>query len=73
MDPWDIHWTEDDPWRYYYNESRLNESVSIARTWKATLQTTTTLEAKTTTVEGINQVKDKGKRKIVENLVGEKS
>lgn len=34
-----FHWLEEDPLRYCYNSSKLNESVSIERTWKAYLQT----------------------------------
>lgn len=32
------HWPEEDPWWYFYNSSRLNESVNIEVEWKTTLQ-----------------------------------
>lgn len=31
------HWVEEDPWRYCYNYSKLNELVNIATKWKASL------------------------------------
>jgi len=34
-----FHWPDDDPWRYCYNASRLNEPVSLARTSQASPQT----------------------------------
>jgi len=27
------HWPKEDPWRYYYHFSKLNELVSIAIGW----------------------------------------
>ena len=35
------HWPEEDPWRSFYNSSRLNELVSITVEWKEELQETT--------------------------------
>lgn len=35
------HWEEEDPWRYCYNHSNLNEPVSISIEWNTTLQATT--------------------------------
>lgn len=32
------HWPEEDPWRYFYNSSRLNELVNMDVEWKETLQ-----------------------------------
>jgi len=42
--PWiqrTCHWVEEDPWRYCYNYSKLNEPVNIATTWKFALQEAT--------------------------------
>jgi len=38
--PWihgPCHWPEEDPWRYCYNSSRLNQSINMAIEWKASL------------------------------------
>lgn len=74
--PWinnTFHWTEEDPWRYCYNASRLNEMVSIARIFNAHPQTLIALEETTIAVEGNNPMKDKEKRKIFDDPKGEKS
>lgn len=68
-----FHWLKDDHRRYCKNASRLNDLVSLARNWKVSLQTSTTLEATTIIAEGNNPVQDKGKRKITLNPEGEKS
>lgn len=39
--PWihgTFHWHKKGPWRYYYNDSKPNEPVSIATTLKIALQ-----------------------------------
>lgn len=59
-----FHWPKGDPWRHFYNASRLHEMVSLTGTSKATPQTTTTPEA--LAAEGSNLVQDKGKRNIVD-------
>ena len=32
------HWLVEDPWRYFYNPSRLNQLVIMDAEWEATLQ-----------------------------------
>jgi len=68
----EFHWLKEDPWRYFYNASKLSELVSIEKTLKAYPQTTTTPKAIAIVAEGRNPVQDKGKRKIVEDPEGEK-
>jgi len=49
--PWihgTCHWEEEDPWRYYYNESKLNEPVGIAKAWKVALRAATHQKGTTT-------------------------
>lgn len=68
--PWinrEFHWIEEDPWRYYYNASKLIEMVSIPRNWKAPPWKTSTPKVKTLVLEGINLVQQKGKRNIVDD------
>jgi len=33
LDPWACHWAKEDPWRYCYNSSRLNEPFGLAVEW----------------------------------------
>lgn len=68
-----FHWANEDPWRYCYNHSKLNEPVNIATKWKASLQAITSHEA--TTIETISNklMQDKGKRKIFENPKADQS
>lgn len=68
-----FHWPKDDPWRYCYNVSRLNDLISLVRTQKNSLQITTTQEATTRVAVGSYPMQDKGKKKIYENLEEEKS
>ena len=60
------HWPKEDPWRYYYNSSRLNELVNMAIEWKGALQATNPKEATTTITVRRKLVQDKGKRNIAE-------
>ncbi len=43
------HCREEDPWRYCYNSSRLNEPLNIVVEWKETLQAPPPQEVKKTT------------------------
>ena len=68
------HWVEEDPWRYFYNSSRLSELVSMVEEWKATLQAVAPYEATTImTVVSNKPMQYKGKRKIVKSAEAEKS
>lgn len=58
-----FNWSEENPWMYCYNASRIKESINMGRTRKVALKIATILEATTTTAEGINLVRDKRKRK----------
>jgi len=69
----EFHWPEEDPWRYWYNDSILNELVSIARTLEVSSQTTTVPEATSIATTGSNPMQSRGKRNIVENKEGEQS
>lgn len=74
--PWissEFHCPKEDPWRYYCNSSRLNESVSVARTLKIAPKIAVALEETSTTVGGSNLIQDKGNRNIFYTIMGEKS
>jgi len=43
------HWPEEDPWRYCYNSSRLNEPINMAVEWLEALKETTTIATTATT------------------------
>jgi len=68
------HWLEEDPWRYCYNSSRLNELVRVDVKW-LTSHKATTLDKETTitTIESKRPTLDKGKRKIADSVEVEKS
>ena len=67
------HWPEEDPWRYCYKSSRINEPFNMAVEWLATFKATTPQEATTTTAARNKPVQFKGKRKIVESIGMEQS
>ena len=64
---------EEEPWRYCYNDSKLNEPISIAIEWLSKYKVTTSQrEASSKASEGIIPALDKGKRKVVGNTEAEK-
>lgn len=46
-----FHWSKEDPWRYCYNASKLNDPVSIETYWKDALKKT--IAHKETTITAI--------------------
>ena len=73
--PWThgaCHLPEEDPWRYYYNSSRLNELVRVVVEWLVVhKETTSQKETTSTTLEGSRFVHEKGKRKVAGNVEAE--
>lgn len=69
------HWVEENPWRYCYNSSRLNELVDFTVEWLVEQRATASRRAlKATTVAEVNiPVCHKGKRKVSHHMEEEKS
>lgn len=68
------HWPKEDPWRYFYNSSRLNEPVRVVVEWLVGHKATSLYrEATTTTAKSTKPASNKGKRNIFDNTEGEKS
>lgn len=66
------HWPKQDPWRYCYNYSWINELVRVVVEWLGVHKATTSQRAATsTTIEGSRPVHDKGKRKVVDSAEAE--
>lgn len=64
------HWAKEDPWRYCYNSSRVNEPVGFVVEWLAKKHEAAprrALEA-TIAIEVNILVRNKGKRNIVDQM-----
>lgn len=59
------HWPEEEPWKYCYNFSRLNELVRMVVEWLAVQRVATSQRNRPTL--------DKGKRKFVDSVEVEQS
>lgn len=63
------HWPKEDPWRYFYHFSRLNEPANIVVEWLAKKKPAKSLAI----ADGSRPVDDKWKRKVVDSAEAEQS